>query len=172
MSSTCWRIMEEVQKRLQGMSFVPQASDRCQAINPRSIVIWKAGFGSGDGEATLPEVATPGLVITPPKTIRAPADAGENESDDVMYPVLIQLIDTDGERLGNVQSYMKWLQQIRRACHARSWPEVEIARFGDVRASFAEITDTVDVKAWKKHQKWIAGVAVVFTVREPRGIEI
>lgn len=172
MSSTCWRIMEEIQKRLQGMSFQPQGTDRCQQINPRNIVISKSGFASKDGEEDLPHVQTPGLVITPPRTVRAPADAGTNLRDDVLYPVMIQFVDTDSqERTAGLQSYMKWLQQIRHACHARSWPEVEIAIYGDVYQSYAEITDTMDTKTWKRHPKFIAGVAVVFTVREQRGIE-
>jgi hypothetical protein len=165
--------MEEVRKRLQGMSFLAQGEDRCGPINPRNIVIWKTGLGVKDGEEDLPHVSTPGLIITPPNTIRAPAEAGTNARDDVMYPVLIQFIDTDSqERSANMESYLKWLQQIRRACHARSWGEVEIALYGDVWQSFAEITNTMDTKAWKRHPKWVAGVAVVFTVREPRGIEL
>lgn len=173
MSSTCLRLLEEVQKRLQGMSFAPQGSDRVQSISPRNIVIWKTGLAVREGEEELQHVATPGLVITPPKTISAPSSAGTNLRDDVMYPIMIQLIDTDGqERFTGMPSYLKWLQQIRRACHARSWPEVEIALYGDVFQSYAEITNTMDVKAWKRHPKFVAGVAVVFTVREPRGIEV
>lgn len=151
---------------------MPQGSDPCGRIEPDAIVVMKPGMAVKDGEEEFPHVRTPGLVITPPKTIRAPADAGTNVRDDVMYPVLIQLVDTDGqERILNFQSYAKWLEQIRRACHARSWPEVEINRYGDVFQSYAEVTSTVDLKAWKKHKKFVAGVAVVFTVREPRGIE-
>lgn len=172
MSSTCWRLLEEVQKRLQAMSFEPQGGDRCPPINPRNIVVYKPGLASKDGEDDLSHIATPGLIVTPPRTITSPADAGTNARDDVMYPLLVQLVDTDGqERIGNFQSYAKWLQQIRHACHARSWPEIEINKYGDVRASFAEVVNVVDTKAWKRMPKFVAGVAIVFTVREQRGIE-
>lgn len=173
MASTLWRIGEVLTERLKGMSFMPQGTDRLRAIQPDSIVFWKQGFANKDGETSLPQVNTPGLVITPPAKIRAPADAGTNARDDVLYPFLVQLVDTDGQtRIENLHSYSKWLQQIRRACHARSWPEVEIAVYGDVYQSYAEVTDVVDEKAWKRHQKFVSGVAVVFTVREQRGIEI
>lgn len=172
MASTLIRIMEELQRRLRGMSFVPESGDAVKSINPRDIVVWKPGLAIKEGEEELSHIQTPGLVITPPRSIRAPANAGTNARDDVMYAVLIQLIDSDGqERYRGLPSYTTWLQQIRRACHARSWPEVEIAKYGDVYASFAEVTDTMDVKAWKRHPRFVAGVAVVFTVRETRGIQ-
>jgi hypothetical protein len=172
MSSTLMRLMEVMQERYRGMSFSQQPGDYCGSIQPQNIVIWKSALAMKEGEATLPHVETPGLVITPPKTIRAPAEAGTNHQDDVFYAVMVQLIDTDGqERFEGLSSYTKWLQQIRRSSHARSWPEVEIARYGDVRQSFAEVTNTMDEKSWARHPKFLAGVAVVLTVREPRGIE-
>jgi hypothetical protein len=49
---------------------------------------------------------------------------------------------------------------------------VEIATYGDVYASFAEVTDTLDPKVWTRHQKFVAAVAIAFFVREQRGIEL
>lgn len=172
MASTLWRIGEVLTERLKSLSFMPQADDRVPQIQPQNITFWKQGFANKDGELSLPQINTPGLVVTPPAKIRAPADAGTNARDDVLYPFLVQLVDTDGQnRVEGLHTYSKWAQQIRRACHARSWPEVEIDRYGDVYQSYAEVTDLVDEKAWKRHQKFITGVAVVFTVREVRGIE-
>jgi hypothetical protein len=171
--STLQRILEVLQERLRSMTFSPQPGDPCQPIHSRNIVVWKQKFAATEGEESLPHVETPGLVITPPKTIRAPADLGTNARDDVIYPVAVQLVDSDGqERVLGLPSYLKWLEQIRRACHARSWPEVEIATYGDVYASFAEVTDTLDPKVWTRHQKFVAAVAIAFFVREQRGIEL
>jgi len=170
MPSTLQRIMEEVRNKLQEMQFTPEPGDGCAGISRDSIVIWKTGIGMKDGEESLPQVNLPGLVITPPKSVRAPSMMGTNKRDDVIYPVLIQLVDNDGtERYNNLPSYLRWLEQIRRTMHARSWPEVELKAYGDVYASFAETTDTVDLKTWKRFPGlFVAGVAVLFTVRETR----
>ena len=154
------------------MSFEPQGGESCPAINPQNIVIYKTNMAVKDGEEELSHIQTPGLVVTPSRKVSAPAMAGTNARDDVDYPVMIQLVASDGQdRTRGLQTYTKWLQQIRRAFHARSWPEIDVAVYGDVRQSFAVITDVLDTRSWKKMPRFVAGVAVVFTVREVRGIE-
>lgn len=172
MSSVFWRILEETKSRLQNMAFSEQGTDMCGDINSNNIEIWKTGLGVKEGESKLPQVNTPALIITPGNIISRPAERGTNNRDDVIYTVAIQLIDSDGkERQQNLQSYLKWMEQIARAFHARSWPEIEIDRYGDVYASFAEQTKTMDVKAWNNHPHFVAAVVVMFFVREERGIQ-
>lgn len=173
MPSTLQRILEEVEARLKSMEFLPEPGDGCAPIQHSNIHVWQQCWAMKEGEETKPQCNTPGLVITPPKMVTASADLGTNVRDDVMYPVLIQLIDNDGqERYRNMPSYLRWLEKIRRAMHARSWPEIEIDIYGDVYQSFAVTTTTVDTKAWKQYPgQFVAGVAVIFTVREARGIQ-
>lgn len=161
--------MEELQAVLRSLVFASEVGDYCALIPPENIVIWKPLLAMRDAEENLSHVSLPGLVITPPMRISAPAMAGTNDRDDVFYPILVQLVASDGQdRVAGLSTYLRWLEQIRRATHARSW-DIELS-YGDAYASYAETTTVVEGRLWRQAQRFVAGVAVIFRVREPRGI--
>lgn len=167
--SACWDYMESMQRTLRAMQFQPVGQDACGTIKAEGIVIRKPLMASKDTEAALPQVITPGLVISPPKTISAPAELGTNARDDIWYPILIQLVDTDGyERLRGLASYLDWIERIRKAFHCHTFTDIPV----DVGCahSYATTTDVVDEKRWTREAKFISGVAVAVRSRETRGI--
>lgn len=169
--SACWDYMEYIQKRLRNMEFTPEGKDPCGGIRGDAIVIRKPQFAAKLDEGSLPHIVTPGLVITPPKTISAPAELGTNNRDDIWYPILVQLVDTDGnEREQNLRTYLKWTEKIRKAFHCHSITDVPVeVGCGN---SYATSTDTVDEKLWVREQKFVSGVVVAVRSRETRGIEL
>lgn len=167
--SAAWEFMLYIQRRLKAIPFNAEGADPCGPIKSDAIVIQKQ-LGKA-GEERLPHLLTPGLVVTPPKTISSPAEAGTNARDDIYYPFLVQLVDTDGsERLQNLQSYLAWLERIRKAFHCHSIIEIPV-EVGCAN-SYAATTDVVDEKRWVKEGKFVAGVVVLVVSRESRGIEL
>lgn len=167
--SACWDYMKYIQRRLREMNFPAEGTDPCGSIKSDAIVIQKQL--SKGGEEKLPHLLTPGLVITPPKTITSPPEAGTNARDDIFYPILIQIVDTDGtERLQNLETYLAWIERIRKAFHCHSITDVP-PEMGCAN-SYVASADTVDEKRWAKEGKYVAGVVVLVRSREPRGIEL
>lgn len=169
--SACFAYMESIQRTLKGMSFVPEHKDPCGAIKGDAIVIRKPLMASKHNEAAVPQILTPGLVITPPRTISCPEDIGTNLRDDLWYPILVQLVDTDSwERDQNLRTYLTWVEKIRKAfnCHSFTDIPVEIG----CGNGYAATTDVVDEKLWVKEAKFVSGVAVLIRSRETRGIEL
>lgn len=168
--SACWEFVSYIHRRLKAMSFPAEGSDPCGPIKADAIVIYKTLMAK-KGEQSLPHVMTPGLVVTPPKTISAPVEAGTNNRDDIFYPILVQLVDTDGnERVQNLQSYLAWLERIRKAFHCHSLTDIPV-EVGCAN-SYASITDTVDEKLWNQHGKFVGGVVVTVRSRETRGLDL
>ena len=169
--STCYSILEVVRQRLQQVAFEPVGKDSIPRIKPENIQIWKDELSPDASEKNLTHILTPGIVITPPKQITRSPMAGTNGLDDVVYPVLAQLIAGDGgDRVANLQTYLRWEEQIADAFHAQSVPEVD-KRIADVFACFATTTAVVDLKYWIKHSKFVSGVALVFSARRnARGV--
>lgn len=169
--SALWDFMQYIQSRLKAMQFLPEGNDPCGPIKADAIVIRKSMFAAKPPEASLPHIQTPGLVITPPKTISSPAEEGTNLRDDIFYPILIQLVDTDGqERQQNLASYLAWIERIRKAFHCHSLESIP-ADVGCAN-SYAVSTDVVDEKLWQREAKFVSGVVVLVRSRETRGIEV
>jgi hypothetical protein len=169
--SACLEYMLSMQRTLRSMQFLPVDQDACGPVKSEGIVIRKPLMSTKPGEGALPHVITPGLVITAPKTISAPAELGTNERDDIWYPILVQIVDTDGqERLKGMASYLEWAQKIRKAFHCHSFTDIPV-EIG-CGHSYATQIDVVDEKRWTKEMKWITGVVVAVRSRETRGIEL
>lgn len=169
--SACWDYMLSIQRTLKGMQFLAVEGDSCGAIKAEGIVVRKPLMATKIDEDALPHVITPGLVITPPKTISSPPELGTNLRDDIWYPILIQVVDTDGQdRLKGLASYLDWTQRIRKAFHCHTFLDIPV----DVGCghSYATSVDVVDEKRWTREAKFISGVVVAVRSRETRGIEL
>jgi len=170
--SVQWQILESIKNTLQGMSFSPQGRDACGVIRPENIVIRKVGMSArSDEKVSLPQIATPGIVITPPRRIPLPNDVGEVQMDWVLYPVGIEIVDNDAtDRDANLRTYMKWEQQIVRAFNCHSYTDIDVS--SSCAYSFAEVASTLDEKLWLRSPgKVVASIVVTVHSRETRGIE-
>jgi len=164
--------MESIKNTLQEMSFSPQGKDTCGAVKPENIVIRKVGMSTrSDEKATLPQISTPGIVITPPRRVSLPNNMGEVQMDWVIYPVAIEIVDNDAtDRDSNLRTYMKWEQQIVRAFNCHSYTDIDVS--STCAYSFAEVPSTLDEKLWLRSPgKVVASIVVTVFSRETRGIE-
>ncbi len=107
----------------------------------------------------------PVILITPWKSTLAPA-AGDNVNDDVVYGVLVTLLDADNQEStleANLGKYTLWLQQIRKKFNNKLLTGVST-----VWGCNVEPSKTVDYPAWTKNL-WVSGLLLKFTSRENRG---
>jgi len=171
--SVLWQLLTDSQTGLRtDLSFVAQGTDPAQTIASAAIQIQKHPVQSqvGTDKDRLRFELTPGLIISPPKIVHRPITEGTNLRDDVYYPILIQLIDKDNqERLTNLRTYTKWLEQIAKYFHNQGRANV-LTTDGQVNIAGASQTFVVDRKMWFRERLFVGGVIVNFKSREPRGI--
>lgn len=112
--SVYWSILSEVQDQLRNRVELPSHANIPQ-ITREAIVIRPCPTGE-DSKDWLANEKKPGIVISPGKTIRIPPEGGNSCNDDVYYPVLIQLIDSDQDRSNEnrLQAWLIWLEAIRK----------------------------------------------------------
>lgn len=163
--------MQSMQTTLRGMAWNPVADEAIGNIHSDAIVIRKPMMAAKESETRLPHIRTPGLVITPPKTISTPMELGTNSRDDILYHILVQLVDSDnGDRERGLATYIDWIERIRKAfnCHSFTNVPVEVG----CGNGYATTTDTVDEKLWSRESLFVSGVVVTVRSRETRGIEL
>ncbi len=107
----------------------------------------------------------PVVLITPWKSTLAPA-AGDNVNDDVVYGVLVTLLDADNQEStleANLGKYTLWLQQIRKRFNHKL-----LSGVSTVYDCTVEPAQTVLPAAWKQNL-WASALLLKFTSRENRG---
>ena len=165
-----WSILTAARDGLRNdLSFQPQGGDSAQAIDTQAIVIRKYGFGRPD-EGMFQSERRPGIIISPPSSVVMNPEAGENDRDDVEYPVLFQIIDSDSarDRQANLRTYVKWQEQVARYFRNQSLTDSG----GNCLAwiSYVSSLDNIDERVWVRHPNFVSGVLVRFVSRETRGI--
>lgn len=85
-------------------------------IRPEAIVLRHAPFDT-DKKGWSTNEETPGILVSPGRTISVDESAGDNERDMILYPVSIQIID--GGETGRMdqrclESWLKWQENIRK----------------------------------------------------------
>lgn len=164
-----WQILTELQRVMRTeITFNPMGEDRCKPIDPKAIVIRKFKAPKADFVAQTNEI-TPGWIISPGRVVRPPME-GTNEQDDVIYRVVLQLIDVDyDDQCHGLRSHLKWLEQ---ACKLLNhwFAAHQICNPNDcVRENVATAFDVGDEKQFIRHKNFIAGIAVDNFVWEQRG---
>lgn len=107
----------------------------------------------------------PVVLITPQRSVLNPA-AGDNVNDDVVYHVLVTLLDDDNQEstlAANLGTYMLWLQQIRIVFHNKILTGVST-----VYGCTVEPAQVVLPAAWAQNL-WASALLLKFSSRENRG---
>lgn len=165
-----WDLLTSIQTGLRSdLSFVAQGTDTVPTIASEAIVIRKVSVRKRDVESSQNQELKPGLIISPPLKVTCSPEAGTNTRDDVMYPILIQLIAADQHRKEeNLRTYLKWEEQIRKYLNAQ---RREISTEGGcVYIGNVTVVDVVDEKIFVADQQFQSGIVVEYMSREPRGV--
>ena len=106
----------------------------------------------------------PVVMITPARSPLNPA-AGDNVQDDVVYGILVTLMDADNQEPTlalNLPRNVLWLERTRRAFHCKRLPNV-----ATVYTCAVEPAEPVLPQAWAQNL-WASALLLKFTSREHR----
>lgn len=108
----------------------------------------------------------PNVQVTTPRPEIMRHDDGTNAQDDVVYPVLVTLVDADNQNQHlHFGTYLNWRERI--AAHFRHQP---LSGVSGVSTCHVEPLDIVDEKTWLSEKKlWVSGLLLLFSAREDRG---
>lgn len=166
--STVSRIMLSMQRKLRELEFLPVSNERISKILPQSILIQKVSQQPRrEGEAGISQESCPGILITPPNKIVRPGNAGENQTDECHYHILLQFIDVNREDVGGLHTYPAWQQ---KAARLFSRTDLDLEVFDTdayVYFGHAEETTAIDEAMFSKHQNAKCFVIVHFVSNEP-----
>jgi hypothetical protein len=165
-----WQILQAVQSGIQDdLDLIAQGSDSTSTIASEAIVIRKLIKQIGN-ELYESDELRPGILITPANKVIRDPNEGTNQSDDARYYVLCQIIDGDDMRdEDNLQSYLKWQEQIAKYFNAQPLLDVQ-GEEGCVGIGHATEVDVVDPTLFVRHRDFVGGVLIEFISREDRGI--
>jgi len=156
-----WQLLEACQLKLrQEVSFQSQGNDSVDSIDDEDIVIRKVSVrDEWNDNPNLPAV-----IISVPHTVSSNSASGENNRDDVTYPVLFQIVNSDyGDRVSRFRTYLKWQEQI-----AKCFRNQPLADPCEVWGTQSDSVDSVDEKLWVRHEQFVAGVEIRFHSLETR----
>ena len=154
--STHFQILEAVQAVIKTLTLAGVADD--------SVVVKKLPL---ERVVELPDgVALPAILITPQREIMPPT-AGVTSFDDVLYGVLLTMIEADNQEdtlALNLDVVTLWRQRIAQAFRSQG-----LSAVATVYTATVEPADVVIPAAWNAN---LLGSAMLirFTNREPRGL--
>ncbi len=166
--SVCSRIMLEMESELKKLVFRQVRNEAVSEIVPDNIRIAKCPDKMPqEGELAFSQYNLPGILISPPNSIRRPGGEGENDVDEVHYSILVQIIDVNYERDGGLHTHLAWQQKIakhfaRTQLNQRVWDTDGYVYFGH-----AEELDSIDEKLFNRHHAARCFVVVHFISNEP-----
>jgi hypothetical protein len=164
-----WDILLAIRDQLRSnVAFV--SFGQVPQLKPEHIQIRMAPPYARKDDSTLWNVPKPGIVICPARTISVDGKGGAWSLDDVRYPVLIQVVDTEmsGYDEERCRSWLKWLEQIRKyVCHSN----LKLAVFqdkGHVNITYCPTTETLDERLFYVHGSCVGLLMVLVEALEPR----
>lgn len=165
--SVLYDTAETVQSTLQGLTFTSQDAE-VPTLAADAIVLRKVGRRERDFEQGHRLERLPGLLVVP-RVAPSPPSAGVNSHDDVFYNIDVVMCARDYEREKGLETYTKWLQQIRQKLNdpTIAWPSDPAE--GIVWQVNCVSADQVSDWPWVKIQEAVGGVQVQAISREPRG---
>jgi hypothetical protein len=119
---------------------------------------------------TILEELTPGILLTPARSVNTQVKGGSWNLDEVMYSVLIQLIDREPSRFDEMRmrAWLKWLEQIRKYF---SHGNLKLAVFqgkGFVDITYCPEISVLDPKLFYVYDLCIGMIQVTAQSLEPR----
>lgn len=161
------RILLHMQTELRKVEFAPVANEPIGRINPDAIILSNVDDKEPkEGEGEGAQEITPGIILSRPKLIRSPAEAGENDEDEVFYSIPVQGIDVfRGDQF--IHTYSKWAQIVARMFKRTQLDLAVFDEDGYVYFGHSERVDTIDETRFNRHHlaRWF--VIVTFISNEP-----
>ena len=106
----------------------------------------------------------PCILISPYRREELKAAAGTNLRDDIGYQIQISILDADNrDPSANLNTYLLWREQIRRAFH-----NSRLAGVGSVYSTQVMPLQVVDADAWFQRNQFVSGLVVHCISRETR----
>lgn len=141
------------------------------AIDNESIVIRTPSYVEKDRKYdwTL-NVQTPGILIIPGRKIRRPPSEGTNESDDVYYPVMIQIVDKSQQQYheDRVASWLQWNENIAKYLNHNNLRNAVFSEDGYVNRVVVPEHDLEDRHRFIHHDLCVQYLFVEVISREKR----
>lgn len=170
MSEVYWNALSEVQTQLQAQAtaskFGVKGTDNVRSIDSDAIVLRKLSRDNKNSQRHSAD-KTPGMVITPGNRVVMDPEAGEVGRDDIVYPILIQIIDRDsGDNINGLRTYLFWQEQV-----ARFFRNASLSNVTENYINYIAAVDNIDERQWVRHQNFINGIILHVMTREERGIQ-
>lgn len=169
MDAVYWDILVTIRNQLR-TEVAFEGFDGVDPIPPEQIIIKFPPPYNRRKDGAYSEALSPGIVITPGRQVQVEAVGGTWEFDDVRYPVLIQLVDTEMDEYheARMRSWLKWLEQVRKyLCHGNLKTAVMEDK-GFVSIVYAPSTNVLDESQFYILQNCVGLISIVCESREPR----
>lgn len=139
-------------------------------IPKHAIVLSRTPMRLKQGEEWGHDLHTPGIILSPSNTIQVPLESGDNEHDDVLYPVLVQILDSDESRFSekSIKSQMSWSTGIRQMFHCQNLRHEVFDSAGYVDFAFMTNQDVLDENMWVLHRRCVEALSFKVLSRESR----
>jgi len=133
-------------------------------IKDENLKIWQAPLLNVGKEKWKSSIETPGIIISPSRTVRVPQGYGTNATSDIQYPVLLQICDSEisVDEPDRIHTWAKWAQNIRQHFHE-----------GNLRnqisgVEYVEVLqeDVIDERLFGFHHQMVQYVAIQAWSRE------
>ena len=161
--SILYQALGAIQARIQTLGLSPIPGDSVRALRHDEVLIGKVAF--------LEKRPAPCVVVYPAGSEVLDPLAGTNESDDILYPINVLIVDTDNQHLtANMRTYYKWRQDIRQAIHHTKSDLLPDPFKKIVNIAHVTPLDILDDQAWlaSTARKFVSGLRVMVASRESR----
>lgn len=166
--SVYYDILQQVKSQIISQSLLPAVGD-LQAIPDSHVQIWMAP-AINVGKEKWQDAPTPGLLISPSRTINVPPSSGTVGRDDVHYPVLLQITSREvsrdeGDRIAQI---LQWSENLRKYFNQQNLRLEVYDSDGYVDISFVPKQDILDERLFGVHHMCVSYLPLTFISREPR----
>lgn len=145
------------------------ATGNVPAISTAAVVLRFRAFGT-DRKEWCKNERIPGVIISPGRAIRVPANEGTNCTDDVHYLVHLQIVDHDESRYNanRMASWTDWMERIRKYFHESNLKNNVFATAGYVNEVRVPELDPLDERLFSVHDRCVMAMVLDVVAREPR----
>lgn len=161
-------ILIAVRDQVISQNLMPSV-DGVKAVPEPHIQIWMAP-ALNVGKEKWQDAPTPGLLISPSRTVRVPPGAGTTSFDDVHYPVLLQIVDREVTRdsLERIKALLTWSENLRKYFNQQNLRLAVYGSGGTVDIGYISSQDILDERLFGFHHQCLSYIPLTYISREPR----
>lgn len=167
MNAVWWDICDEVRNQIRDrIDF--ESYDGLRPPSKENIRVWMIPFGSNSqGER---RVGFPAILVSPGRIAEIPPSGGTNARDDVIYPVLIQIVMRTATEFdeGTIRTLLKWGEQIRKYFNQQNLRGEVWESQGYVNIAWVEGMDFIDERQFQLQGDCVQAIPLSVMSREPR----